>query len=171
MPRSRRLKLVTIGLASTVAALTLLPSSGLAGADRKPGIFAQISDDDGKVKGDVTQKGREGFFTVKKYSIEFSSGSCTPLVMTTEFNSNWGRLSADRGEILPVVKLNVYKRSSTNATGGGSGVEKLELTYDLQNAQLNRVSHSDGDELTLTISYDSVDLVQRNRTDSITCVS
>ncbi len=167
-----RLKMLVSGLTCAALAFTISASgSTAAGSGSGTFVFLKLSDSEGKVKGDVTQKGREGAFAVDNYEADFTPSNCDPLEVQVRFNPSWGRLTADRGETFPRVELLNYRPSLTGQSG--QGVERLELDYDFHEAALSKIRHTNGNKLTLTFIYQSVDMTQYGptRTDSVTCVS
>jgi hypothetical protein len=162
-----RVRMVGVGLACAAVALALVAGIGSA-ARTKSGneAFLKLTDDEGVVKGDVIQKNREGFFTVQSFSLTVDSGGCSPLVASVPLNDNWGRLSSDVGEAFSIAELRLFSPKKT----AQATVSELRATYAFNSAVLTQVEHEGSDRLTLTFVFPSVDITQKNRTDTINCI-
>ncbi|MDX6586414.1 MAG: hypothetical protein QOI31_887 [Solirubrobacterales bacterium] len=161
-------RLVIVGAACAAFALAISAGSGSAapgsgGGGGGTSIFAELQDNAGKIKGDVKQKGREGLFTLNDYDVSFSQlNGCSPLVMEMPYNRKWGRLTGDRGELFPIAKILVYETDN-------QGKQVVGMTYDFKSPVLQELSHKGAKSLTLTFSFETLEITQDGETEQIGC--
>ncbi len=113
----------------------------VAGQAAAIGIYAKFDGaKSGQIKGEVTQKGREGTFSIEEFNYSNSAATgkrtAAPIVIRTRWAENaLGLLNAYMtGELLKTVQLDFWQPNSVGA--GGQGVEVRTVTLTLQNAQI-----------------------------------
>ena len=114
----------------------------VAGQAAAIGIYAKFEGvKSGQIKGEVTQKGREGTFSIEEFNYSNSSAAgkrtAAPIVIRTRWAENaLGLLNAYiTGEVLKTVQLDFWQPNMGGAMGG-QGVEVRTVTLILQNAQI-----------------------------------